>query len=114
MKGLYFICFSQKLDRGAWQGEDPATGTLLPEAKQQRQNGDRIYDYDVYNDLGDMPPDKDDPRPILGGAKNPYPRRIRTGRPTRKQADGSEQETDPPFSCNPPHMSTGVEFPMIW
>ncbi|KAG8389015.1 hypothetical protein BUALT_Bualt02G0185400 [Buddleja alternifolia] len=54
---------------------------LQGDGKGLRLPSDRIYDYDVHNDLGN--PDKgiDYIRPTLGGEKNPHPRRCRTGRP---------------------------------
>lgn len=58
--------------------------TLRGNGQGERKTYDRIYDYDVYNDLGDPDSNLEEKRPVLGGKKFPYPRRCRTGRPPSK------------------------------
>lgn len=57
---------------------------------------ERVYDYDVYNDVGD--PDKDDElaRPVIGGLSHPYPRRCKTGR-KRSDKDPSTEKREGDF-----------------
>ncbi|ONH99220.1 hypothetical protein PRUPE_6G018700 [Prunus persica] len=68
--------------------------TLRGNGQGERKFFERIYDYDVYNDLGE--PDKNLrlERPVLGGIEFPYPRRCRTGRPQCETDSLSEKRSN--------------------
>ncbi|KAG7951019.1 hypothetical protein I3843_13G145100 [Carya illinoinensis] len=67
--------------------------TLRGNGEGERKTHERVYDYDVYNDLGDPDSSDDLKRPVLGGKEHPYPRRCRTGRPRSDKDPLSEKRS---------------------
>ncbi|XP_030455089.1 linoleate 13S-lipoxygenase 2-1, chloroplastic-like [Syzygium oleosum] len=66
---------------------------LRGNGKGERKSYERIYDYDVYNDLGNPDSGADKKRPVLGSKEFPYPRRCRTGRPRCETDPQSESRS---------------------
>ncbi|KAH7440317.1 hypothetical protein KP509_04G101400 [Ceratopteris richardii] len=75
----------QQTPKGLVELREAELKQLRGDGEGERKISDRIYDYDVYNDLGNPDKDPDLSRPILGGSEElPYPRRCRTGRAMTK------------------------------
>lgn len=72
----------------------------------ERKTGERIYDYDFYNNLGNPDKDKSEARPVLGGSKElPYPRRCRTGGKRTKFDPASEDPSSSTYVPRDDHFS---------
>ncbi|QCE13407.1 linoleate 13S-lipoxygenase 3-1, chloroplastic-like [Vigna unguiculata] len=70
---------------------------LRGDGKGVRKLCDRIYDFDIYNDLGNPDEGIELTRPTLGGTQNhPYPRRCRTGRAPTDTDMHAESRVDLP------------------
>ncbi|XP_071712286.1 lipoxygenase 2, chloroplastic-like [Rutidosis leptorrhynchoides] len=71
--------------------------SLRGNGQGERKSPERIYDYDVYNDLGAPDLSMALARPVLGGEEHPYPRRCRTGRNMSSKDPMTETRTLLPF-----------------
>nr|AAF60270.1 lipoxygenase 1 [Arachis hypogaea] len=67
---------------------------LRGDGKGERQEHERIYDYDVYNDLGNPDRNENHARPILGGSTTFLTSQGRTGRYPARNDPNSEKPGD--------------------
>ncbi|KAG4193052.1 hypothetical protein ERO13_A07G196300v2 [Gossypium hirsutum] len=81
--------------------------SLRGDGTGERKEWDRIYDYALYDDLGNPGKGPDHVRPVLGGSRSrPYPRRGRTGRPATKNGTINLDTYVPPDErCSPKKLS---------
>ncbi|KAD4179600.1 hypothetical protein E3N88_28191 [Mikania micrantha] len=85
---VHFVCNSWtylpgETPEGLRHYRDEELVELRGTGSGKREEWDRVYDYDVYNDLSEPDKDLNWFRPIFGGSiDRPYPRRCRTGRPS--------------------------------
>ena len=67
--------------------------SIRGDGRGQKKKHERVYDYAVYNDLGNPDKQKSLMRPSVGGsAELPYPRRVRTGRASTKTGKSMQNE----------------------
>ena len=95
------LCWYLPIIQPYLPSETPASLKELREREMQEMRGDgtgerkekdRIYDYAIYNDLGNPDEDPKLDRPNLGGnAEYPFPRRCRTGRPATKSSENKNK-----------------------
>ena len=78
IKQAYLPCYTPE---GLKELRKEELRQLRGDGKGIRKACDRVYDYDVYNDLGNPDMGNEYTRPILGTKQFPNPRRCRTGRP---------------------------------
>ncbi|PIN26116.1 Linoleate 13S-lipoxygenase [Handroanthus impetiginosus] len=83
--------------------------SLRGNGKGERKLHERVYDYDVYNDLGNPDKGEDVARPVLGTEERPYPRRCRTGRPPTKTDPYTESRIEKPNPVYVPRDETFEE-----
>lgn len=78
---LHQVYVPQDTPAGLKELREQELAQIRGDGTGERKEADRIYDYDLYNDLGDSDRHESFKRPVLGNSDEfPYPRRMRTGR----------------------------------